>query len=212
MLAIEVLDPLLIGNLAGRALFQPGASGKARVRARHNVGVRSMHFQGFAWQTLLARLSNDGLVGHLRDRLPSPYPSAVVLRVWAQNDIEGIFGESSKGQATKQPPRMLGPRFEELEYRDSVKHDRKRAESWEVQLSKRSAYDATEGMDVREALENCDGAGDAWESAPAVSWREAQTVRAVAAASGKQESARTYNTFFSNTPALAASSKRATMS
>ena len=64
---------------------------------------------------------------------------------------------------------MLGPRFEELEYRDSVKHDRKRAESWEVQLSKRSAYDATEGMDVREALENCDGAGDAWESAPAVS-------------------------------------------
>ena len=208
-LAIEVLDPLLIANLAGRALFQPGASGKGRVAARHNVGVRSSHFQGFAWQTLLSRLSNDGMHAMMREvLLPSPYSRYWVNRTCAQNDCEGLFGEVTHGDATKGTPRLLGPRFANLEFRDMVKHDHERAKAWKVTFSKRAAYDPTDGLKVQEALAYVSGTGNTWGSEQARRWRDGQEQRAVAAAAGKQESARTFNTFTSATKTLLAAAEK----
>ena len=49
------------------------------------------------------------------------------------------------------------------------------------------------------------GLGSAWESVPARVWRDKQQVGAVRAAQGKQESARTFNTFWAGAKAIAAS-------
>ena len=132
----------------------------------------------------------------------------MVVRVFAQNDIEGMFGEVTQGQRTKPPPRLLGPRFEALEYRDLVKHDYERAESWKVNRSRKSKYDATEGLNVENAAAFCSGEGDDWESAQAIKWRKGQLKQAVSASAGKQESARTHNTFYSNAKNLVAGTKR----
>ena len=47
------------------------------------------------------------------------------------------------------------------------------------------------------------GVGDRFDSPLSVSWRDKQELGAVRAAQGKQESARTNNTFFSDARALA---------
>jgi len=80
---------------------------------------------------------------------------------------------------------------------------------WKVKSSKRAAYEPTDGLRVREAMAYASGTGDAWESEQACTWRDGQQQRAVAAAAGKQESARTFNTITSNTKnILGAAEKR----
>ena len=50
--------------------------------------------------------------------------------------------------------------------------------------------------------------GDDWESVQAIKWRKGQLKQAVSASAGKQESARTHNTFYSNAKNLVAGTKR----
>ena len=208
-LAIEVLDPLLIANIAGRALFLPGGGGQKRAADGHAPGVRSGHFQGFAWQTLLSRLSNDGLHAHLRETL-SPIEALLWCeRILAQNDCEGLFGLVCKGLPIKPTPRELGPRFEDAEFLDAMRHDAERALHWLMHESKRKKYDAAELMStLKEVLAWASGAGDSSLSERARAWVAKQQKGAMVAAAGKQESARTHNTFFADAKRIAAGSKR----
>ena len=132
-----------------------------------------------------------------------------VVRIAAQNDVEGLFGEVTKGSPTKGTPRELTGRFEDGKLRDLIRHDEERAKHWTVPLSKRKKYDAV--VDMRhadDAIAFCSGEGDSWESAVATKWRAGQRKDAVAASSGKGESARTNNVFFSGAKAIMSSAKR----
>jgi hypothetical protein len=202
ILAIEVLDVLLIGNVCGRALFCPG-KGSGRDKG-HAVGVRSGFFQGLPWQTLLGRLSNDGMHGWMGEELPPALRFIWVIRTFAQNDLESIFGCVVDGHPTKMPPCLMEPKFQDAEFMDFVKNDAERAESWKTSVSKRAMYDAVNSMEsLQAAFDFCNGVGDRFDSPLSVSWRDKQELGAVRAAQGKQESARTNNTFFSDARALA---------
>lgn len=193
----------------GRSLFLPGGGGKARVAAGHYQGVRSSQFQGFAWQTLFARLSNDGMLGHLLERLPPWLALWMVLRFAAQNDCEGLFGIVCKGLPMKPPPRELGPRFQDAEFIDFMNHCAERAQSWAVDESKRKKYDSANSMAslIAAVLFNS-GDGDARSSKQAVEHQLKQLKDAMAAAAGRQESARTFNNFFADAKALVSGAKR----
>jgi len=47
--------------------------------------------------------------------------------ITTQNDVESCFGISSKGSASKPTPLQLGPRLDELDVMDDVRHDTERA-------------------------------------------------------------------------------------
>jgi len=70
------------------------------------------------------------LVQTLREQLPWQYAILSVLRWMAQNDLEGLFGDSSKGCATKAQPLELNARFEDGEFRDQWRHSAERAETF----------------------------------------------------------------------------------
>ena len=124
--------------------------------------------------------------------------AAWVERTAAQNDVESVFGIASKGSSSKPTPRQLGPRLDELEVMEEVRHDEERASAWHVQRSRKAAYDAVEGMgSALQVQEWADGSGDARTSERAHWWEFRQRKRAVAAAQGKQETVRTDNTFTS---------------
>ena len=193
---IEVLSPLLDANLMGGAMFRPGEAGRARAVAGLPAGVRSGMFQGFSWQTISARLASAAMHAHVRERAPARHAEAWVERTTTQNDVESCFGISSKGSASKPTPLQLGPRLDELDVMDDVRHDTERATAWHVNRSKRSAYDAVEPVACkRQVVEWVSGHGDARTSARADKWEYGQRKRAIEAAAGKQETVRTDNTF-----------------
>ena len=71
-------------------------------------------------------------------------------------------------------------------------------------LSRRKKYDETDGVEsIAAAYAFCSGAGDRQDSELAVAWTDKQQEGAVRAAQGRQESARTFNTFHSGTKAIA---------
>ena len=117
-----------------------------------------------------------------------------------------------KGVPTKPTPRELGPRLEDGEFMDQVRNDAARAQSWAASLSRSAKYDAADSMkSFEDAVAFCSGAGNAFVSAIAIAWRVAQWKGAMRAAAGKQESARTHNTFFSGAKAVVSSAKRVKM-
>jgi hypothetical protein len=192
---IEVLSTLLDANLMGHAMFRPGASGKARAAAGLPPGVRSAMFQGFSWQTVSARLGSAAMHAHTREQAPRRYARAWVQRTAAQNDVESSFGDMSKGSATKPTPMQMGPRLDEFDVMDAIRHDEMRATAWHAPRSKRSAYDAVEPVhNKRQLLEWRSGEGDARTSKRAEKWEYSQRKRAIDAAAGKQETVRTDNT------------------
>ena len=204
MLAIEGLDVLMNANICGRALFCPRGGAKTVREARHHVGVRSSHFQGLPWETLLGRLSNDALVGWLGEELSPAIAGAWVLRTLAQNDLESLFGCVVSGLPTKPPPCLMEPNFQDAEFVDMVRNDSTRADKWKTLLSRRKKYDATDGVEsLAAAFAFCSGAGDRLDSELATAWADKQQLGAVRAAQGRQESARTFNTFHSGAKAIA---------
>ena len=203
-LAIEGLDVLMNANLCGQALFCPCGGAKSVRAARHHVGVRSSHFQGLPWETLLGRLSNDALMGWLGELLSPAIAHIWVPRTLAQNDLESLFGCVVSGLPTKPPPCLMEPNFQDAEFMDLVRNDTARAEMWKTNLSRRKKYDATDGVaSIAEAFAFCSGAGDRLDSELAVAWTHNQQLGAVRAAQGRQESARTFNTFHSGAKAIA---------
>ena len=120
---------------------------------------------------------------------------------------EGLFGETSRGMATKSTPREMGPRLEDGEFLDAQRHDIERAKHWLIYESKRKKYDSADGMQsFEEAYAWGSGLGNSCWSVPARVWQDKQRVAAVRAAQGKQENPRTFNTFYSNAKSLAGSS------
>lgn len=153
-------------------------------------------FQGFSWQTVSARLASAAMHAHVREQAPARYARAFVQRTATQNDVESIFGTSSKGSASKQTPLLLGPRLDELDVMDDVRHDIQRATAWHANRSKRSAYDAVDAVACkRQVIEWGSGHGNARTSERAERWEYGQRKRAIDAAAGKQETVRTDNTF-----------------
>ena len=203
-LAIEGLDVLMNANICGRSLFCPCGGAKSVRAARHHVGVRSSHFQGLPWETLLGRLSNDAVVGWLSEVLSPAIWPLWVLRTLSQNDLESLFGCVVSGLPTKPPPCLMEPNFQDAEFVDLVRNDSARAEMWKTNLSKKKKYDVTDGIEsLAEAFAFCSGAGDRLDSELAVAWTHNQQLGAVRAAQGRQESARTFNTFHSGAKAIA---------
>ena len=203
-LAIEGLDVLMNANICGRSLFCPCGGAKSVRAARHHVGVRSSHFQGLPWETLLGRLSNDAVVGWLSEVLSPAIWPLWVLRTLSQNDLESLFGCVVSGLPTKPPPCLMEPNFQDAEFVDLVRNDSARAEMWKTNLSKKKKYDATDGIEsLAEAFAFCSGAGDRLDSELAVAWVDKQQLGAMRAAQGRQESARTFNTFHSGAKAIA---------
>ena len=193
---IEVLSPLLDANLMGRAMFRPGEAGRARNAAGLPAGVRAGMFQGFSWQTVSARLASAAMHAHVREQAPQRYAEWWVERTATQNDVESLFGQSSKGSASKSTPLQLGPRLDELEVLDEIRHDEERAAAWHVNRSKRSAYDAVDKVACKkQVVEWVSGRGDARTSLRSEKWVYGQQKRAIEAAAGKQETVRTDNTF-----------------
>ena len=151
-------------------------------------------------------MSNDGIHGWIFEQMSPAYAKLFVERIMGQNDCEGLFGEAARGSATKATPRELGPRLQDGEFLDAQRSDAERAKHWLIYESKRKKYDSADSMQsFDEAYAWGSGLGDAWESVTARVWRDKQQVGAVRAAQGKQESARTFNTFWAGAKAIAAS-------
>jgi len=71
--------------------------------------------------------SCSDLLDELRETL-SPIEALLWCeRILAQNDCEGLFGLVCKGLPIKPTPRELGPRFEDAEFLDAMRHDAERA-------------------------------------------------------------------------------------
>ena len=196
---IEVVSRLLDANLMGRAMFLPGEGAtKTREALGLHAGVRAGMFRGFSWQTVSARLAAAAMHAQVREVAPARYARLWVQRTAAQNDVESLFGESSKCSASKANPRQLGPRLDELEVMDAIRNDEERAATWHVPRSRSAAYDAVDKMaSVKQVVEWGCGDGDARDSARAEKWEYGQRKRGIAAAAGKQETVRTDNTFCS---------------
>ena len=186
---IEWAPVLMTAAIAGGALFTPGGGGEKKGRA----GCSSGHFQGFAAPGLLQMLGNASAYAALRKRMGDVAWRTFCHRVAAQNDVEGIFGEANDGSATTMAPRMLLPRLDKLEFRDQQAHSTSRLASYTVQASARKKYDAADAHSDEEIRQWSDGAGDDERGAVAVEWRLKQEERAIKAARGQQESARTHN-------------------
>ena len=205
VLAIEVLDVLLVANICGSALFHPGGGGTTVQHEGHHTGVRSGFFQGMPWQTMLGRLSNDGLHGLLGEVLSPEVLLCFVLRTMSQNDLESLFGCVVSGLPTKPPPCLMEPNFRVAEFMDMVRNDEERAKMWKTHLSRRKKYDAVNGMESLLAAQSfCNGDGDTLDSPLAVAWQQQQEKGAITAAQGKQESARTNNVFIGSAKDIAA--------
>ena len=192
---IEVLPVLLDANLMGGAMFRPSISGEARARGGLLPGVRSGMFRGFSWQTVSARLAGAAMHALVRQEVPR-YALTWCQRTAAQNDVESLFGHSSACSSSKVTPLLLGPRLDELDVLDWIKHDPVRARSSTVNLSKKKAYDPVEGIGSKQqAVAWASGDGNARTSQPAEKWEYGQRQRAIAAAAGKQQTVRMDNTF-----------------
>ena len=182
----------------GHAMWRPGVGGHERAAEGLPAGVRSAMFQGMTWQTISARLGTAAMHAHVRARAPWPYNMLWVGRTAAQNDVESCFGTTTDGSASKDTPMLLGPRLDEFDVMDQIRHDPLRAAVWHAPRSRRSAYDAVDPMAGAQQVVGwgC-GDGDARTSDRAEKWEYYQRQRAIAAAAGKQETVRTNNTITS---------------
>ena len=194
---IEVLSRLLDANLMGGAMWRPSIGGEQRAEAGLLPGVRSGFFQGFSWQTVSARLAGASMHACVRQEAPR-YALTWNERTTAQNDVEGLFGETSDGSSSKKTPMLLGPRLDTFDVLDAIRHDPARARSSTIKLSLKKAYDAVEGTGSLEEAQawGC-GDGNARTSKRAEKWEDGQRKRAIGAAAGKQQTVRMDNTLAS---------------
>lgn len=84
-------------------------------------------FQGFSWQTVSARLGSAAMHAHVRVQAPPRYARVWVQRIAAQNDVESCYGVASKGSPAKPTPMLMGPRLDEMDVLDDIRHDEDRA-------------------------------------------------------------------------------------